>query len=223
MGEVVKKGNRKAKRKPVPKKAKDKPLTPRRAKFADNYADNGGIGKKAAEDAGFAKGASAEVEASRLLRIAKVRERIAERIAEAGVDKSEVIGTLVSHMRADFADILPDDKFIQQARANGVSHLLKELEITERSIPAEVDEEGEEVQPVILERKYKIKIHDSYSAAKQLCSVFGLNKKEGENPEDEKVRVETAIRTYIERTGASRDVAIKNLTPFIPEVSKYAN
>lgn len=227
MKKVVEKGKgaegRRRATKSAKKNAEGKPLPLRREKFVDNYIANGGNGKKAAEDAGFAPGHSAETEASRLLRNAEVQRRIRERVAEAQIDPQEVVGTLVSHMRADFADLLPEDAFVQEARRNGVSHLLKELEITERSIAAELDREGKVLTPATTERKYKIKIHDSYSAARQLCSVFGLNKKEGENPEDEKARVERAIDAYIERTGATRDVAIRNLIPFLPEVSKYAN
>jgi hypothetical protein len=103
-------------------------------------------------------------------------------IRAAQIDTNEIVGTLVSHMRGDLADIVPDDDVLAQARANGVSHLIKEIEITK---------DGRET-------KYKIKIHDSQSAAKQLCNVFGLEKLPAPNPETVS-RLDRAIERFIEK------------------------
>jgi phage terminase small subunit len=158
--------------------AESKRLPLKRERFVDNYLENGGNGKKAAEDAGFAAGHGAETEAWRLLRNADVQARIRERIKEAGLNPQEIIGILVSHMRGDLADILPEHKILKAAKDAGVSHLIKEIEVTEHELPCA---EGE--KPVI-EVKTKIKIHDSQSAAKHLTSVFGLEKSPETHPND---------------------------------------
>ena len=180
MGRTTKGASKVAsKRKPAQKNAKEKPLTPRREKFAHNYVDNGGNGKKAAEDAGFAKGASAEVEASRLLRNAKVQEIIRARQAEAQIEKSEIIGTLASHMRGDLTDLLSDgDEIRELAHSRGVSHLIKKLKRKTRYYSNGPGKEPDE------EVTYEFELYSAQEAAKQLCSVFGLNKLPSENPVD---------------------------------------
>jgi hypothetical protein len=67
-------------------------LKPKRETFVENYLSNGGNGQKAAEDAGFAPGASARVEASRLLTIPNIQAKIQARIAESRVAADEIVG-----------------------------------------------------------------------------------------------------------------------------------
>jgi hypothetical protein len=43
------------------------------------------------------------------------------------VQTNEVIGTLVSHLRADLGDILPDNPIVKQAKAVGLSHLRRKV------------------------------------------------------------------------------------------------
>jgi hypothetical protein len=194
------------------KASKDKP---RKDKLIEGVL-RGKTPAKAARDAGFSE-SYARVNVYRELAKASVQERIAARQAEAKVETNEIIGTLASQMRADLADILPKDEIMQRAKEAGVSHLIKKLRIKTRFISNGPGKKPDK------EVTHEIEMYSAQEAAKQLCSVFGLNKKEGENPIDEQERVERAIETYITRTGASRAEAIKNLIPFLPEVSKYAN
>jgi phage terminase small subunit len=188
---------RKASKKGAKKAAEN--LTPRQKKFVEGVLRHGN-GTKAAKDAGYSK-KTARVIASQNLTKLNIQERIQARIREAQIDTNEIIGTLVSHMRGNFADLLPRDAFIQEAHENGASHLIKEVEITERTVPAEVDRKGKVLQQAALERKYKIKIHDPQAAAKHLCSVFGLEKLPAPNPEAVKV-LDEKVKQFIERAAA---------------------
>ena len=149
-------------------------LTAKQKIFIESYLANGNNGKKAAESAGYAKGHGAETEASRLLRNAEIQERINARIAEAGVQANEVIGVLVSHMRADIAEIMPDNPVVKRAKEAGVSHWIKRLTIKEywdKSKGAVVQETS-------------VELHSSQAAAKQLCSIMGLDTAPQKNPYD---------------------------------------
>jgi hypothetical protein len=177
-------GGRKASKKPPVKKgsaknAEAKPLPPRRQKFVDNYIANGGNGRKAAEDAGFAPGHGAETEAWRLLRNAEVRKVIQTRQAEANVEKAEIIGTLASHMRGDLTDLLYDgDEIRELARSRGVSHLIKKLKRKTRYYSNGPSKDPDK------EVTYEFEMYSAQEAARQLCTVFGLNKLPSENPVD---------------------------------------
>ena len=149
-------------------------LTAKQEKFVENYLSNGNNGKRAAEDAGYAKGHAAETEASRLLRNAEIQERVRARVAEAGVQTNEVIGTLVSHMRADLADIDPEHPLLKRAKAAGVSHWIRKLTIKEYFDKSK--------QAVVTETT--VEIHNSQTAAKQLCAVMGLEVAAAKNPYD---------------------------------------
>jgi hypothetical protein len=162
-----------------------------RQRLKDEGALQGKSLRRAALDAGYAP-STANSNIYKEQEKARTSERIQARVREAQIDTNEVIGTLVSHMRGDFADIIPDDPFIQQAKVNKVSHLLKEVEITERTIL------GEDGGANVLEKKYKIKIHDSQSAAKHLCNVFGLEKLPAPNPETVR-KLDEAVRRFIEK------------------------
>jgi phage terminase small subunit len=152
----------------------DDGLTNKRELFIEHYISNGYNGKKAAESAGYAKGHGAETEASRLLRNAEIQERVRARVAEAGVQANEVIGVLVSHMRADIADIDPDNPIVKAAKARGVSHWIKKLVVKkyyDKSKDAVVTETV-------------VELHNSQAAAKQLCTIMGLDTAPQKNPYD---------------------------------------
>jgi phage terminase small subunit len=152
----------------------DNGLTNKREMFIENYLSNGNNGKRAAEDAGYAKGHAAETEASRLLRNAEIQERVRARVAEAGVQTNEVIGTLVSHMRADLADVYPEHPLLKRAKAAGISHWIRKLTIKEyfdKSKQATVTETS-------------VELHNAQTAAKQLCAVMGLEVAAAKNPYD---------------------------------------
>ncbi len=132
--------------------------------------------RRAALDAGYAK-STASVDIYRLLEKPSVQARIRARIRDAELNTNEIIGTLVSHMRADLADICPDDPTLQAAKEAGVSHLIKKIRRKERFIPREGQEPEREVIT-------EIEVHDSQSAAKHLIGVFGLEKRPETHPND---------------------------------------
>jgi phage terminase small subunit len=179
--------------------------TAKQSKFVDNYLENGGNATKAARDAGYSPKVAAEVGCENL-RKSNVQERIRERIREANLNPQEIIGTLVSHMRGDLADILPEHKILKAARDAGVSHLIKEIEVTEHELPCA---EGE--KPII-EVKTKIKIHDSQSAAKHLTTVFGLEKAKETHPADverAEAQKREALREWFEQQGILTSDAVQ--------------
>ncbi len=98
-------------------------LTAKQEKFVENYL-SGGNATQAAGDAGYRhpnkRGPENVVKSG-------IQERIAERMQEARIHTDEVIGTLVSHLRADLGDILPDNPIVKQAKAVGLSHLIRKL------------------------------------------------------------------------------------------------
>jgi phage terminase small subunit len=159
-------------RKKTPETA-DKPAVrrrtnPDREQFAHSYFANGSNGKRAAEEVGYAPGASAEVAASRLLRNERVRERIAELTAEAGQTTApEVLGLLTSHMRGDLADLLPDDPDLRRASEAGVSHLIRKWKRTQRVVERRGDE-------VLIERSIEVELHDAQRAAVVLGKLTGI-------------------------------------------------
>jgi hypothetical protein len=169
---------RKAKQSSKGEIAKVPELPPRREKFVDNYLANGGNGTKAAESAGYAPGAGAEVEASRLLRNAKVRAHIEARLNDARIKNNEILGTLASHMRGDLADIFPNNPILKAAKESGHSHLIRKLKQRERFIP---QEKG---KPPIREVDTEVELHDAHSAAKYLAKVRGLEQAPRENDAD---------------------------------------
>jgi hypothetical protein len=152
----------------------DNGLTNKREMFIENYLSNGNNGKRAAEAAGYAKGHAAETEASRLLRNAEIQERVRARVAESRVQTDEVIGTLVSQMRADIAEILPDNPIVAAASARGVSHWIKKLIVKEY-----YDKRKDAVV-----KETTIELHSSQAAAKQLCTIMGLDTAPQKNPYD---------------------------------------
>jgi hypothetical protein len=157
----------------------DAQIRPQHAAFADNWVDNGGNGKQAAEDAGFASGDSAAVAASRLLRRADVQARIQERRAAAAVSDDEIVGTLVEHMRGDITDALPeDDPFVIQVRSSGVSRLIKKLRIKTRFIPRGDGKEPER------EVTHELEFYDAQAAARTLGKYKGLEQAARENDVD---------------------------------------
>jgi phage terminase small subunit len=105
---------------------------------------------------------------------AEIERRRESRMAEANIHANEVLGTLVSHLRADLGDILPDNPIVKQAKAVGLSHLLRKVTVKEyfdKSKQATVTETT-------------VELHNSQTAAKQLCAVMGLEVAAAKNPYD---------------------------------------
>lgn len=125
----------------------------------------------------------------------------------ADITAIEVIGLIASQMRADIADVLPDEPIVIAARKAGVSHLIKELdvrEIVKRSLST-----GDDVE--VVERHVKVKLHDSQKAAQMLTKLMGL-----EARDDELERTRTAIRTAMAMLDLTADEAILKITPHYP-------
>lgn len=122
-----------------------------------------------------------------------IQERIQKRIEEAKVQTNEVIGTLVSHMRGDLAEVLPDNEFLSRAKAAGLSHLVKKVKTTER-----YTKDGERIVT------HEFEMYSAQEAAKQLCAVFGLIKLPATNPND---AAKEALRAILAETGLAEDRA----------------
>lgn len=90
------------------------------------------------------------------------------RLAESMVDPNEIIGTLVSHMRADIYYAYPDSPILQAAHEKGVSHLIKKCKAKEREYF------DEDLDRMVTLRETEIEMHDSQAAAGKLVNVFGL-------------------------------------------------
>jgi phage terminase small subunit len=192
------------------RKASKKPSV-RERKLVENVL-RGDKPPTAARKAGYSESV-ARVDVYRILAKPSVRERIEARMRDAEVTTNEIIGTLVSQMRGDFADILPEDEFFKKCRENGVSHLIKEVETTKHVLA------GEDEESCVTEVKRKIKIHDAQAAAKQLCNVFGLEKLPAPNPEAMK-RLDEAVDRFIEKAAkkgikVTPEQARAKLMPFI--------
>jgi len=150
-------------------------LTMKQKIFVENYLSNGGNATQAARDAGYSGSPDTLKQmASENLAKPYIQERINARIAEAGVQANEVIGTLASHMRADIADIVPNNPIVRRARESGVSHWIRKLTVKEyfdKSKQATVTETT-------------VELHNAQTAAKQLCAVMGLDVAPQKNPYD---------------------------------------
>ncbi len=148
-------------------------LTAKQEKFVENYLSNGGNATQAARNAGYSEKTANEQGSQNLAKLS-IQERVRARVAEAGVQTNEVIGTLVSHMRADLADVYPEHPLLKRAKAAGISHWIRKLTLKEyfdKSKQATVTETT-------------VELHNSQTAAKQLCAVMGLNVDSQRNPYD---------------------------------------
>jgi hypothetical protein len=146
-------------------------LTAKQRIFVEGCIANGGNATKAARDAGYKH---PNVQGAQNLVKLGVREHINARIAEAKIHTDEVIGTLVSHMRADLADVYPEHPLLKRAKAAGVSHWIRKLTIKEYFDKSK--------QAVVTETS--VELHNAQTAAKQLCAIMGLNVDSQRNPYD---------------------------------------
>lgn len=134
------------------------------------------------------------------------REELARRqeilSSAANVTAAEVIGLLASQLRADIADVLPDEPIVMAARERGVSHLIQQIEVTTMT-----RSDGSE------EKKVKLKMVDAGKAAAQLSRLMGL-----EARDDELERARTAIRSLMALQEISAEEAIIKLSSHFPVV-----
>jgi phage terminase small subunit len=150
-------------------------LTNKQKMFVESYLANGGNGVRAAEQAGYAGGDNTlRAIASENLTKPNIRGRIRERVSEAQVEANEVIGTLASHMRADIGEIMPDNPVVRQAKAVGLSHLIRKVTVKEYFDKTK--------QAVVTETT--VELHNAQTAAKQLCAIMGLEVAAAKNPYD---------------------------------------
>jgi len=176
----------------IPARAGDKPKrkpTLKQQKFVEEVLKDGNA-TRAARAAGYKH---PNVQGAQNLVKLSVQERIQSRIEDSKVQTNEVIGTLVSHMRGDLAEILPDNDFLIKAKAVGLSHLVKKVKTTER-----YTKEGERIVT------HEFEMYSAQEAAKQLCAVFGLIKMPAANPND---AAREALRAILSETGLSEDKA----------------
>lgn len=188
--------------------------TPKQAMFIEYYLANGQNATEAARQAGFTgSDETLRVIGYQLVNKHHLRERIAERVAEAGVTSDAVIGTLASHLTSDVTDLL--DEFgrvdLELIRAKKLGHLIKKIK-TRRFV---LRPENEAVEVMELE------LYSAQNAATQLCKVLGIERAPLGNPADDKARVERAIQAWLDDCpGATREDAVRYLGREMPEVEQ---
>jgi hypothetical protein len=143
-------------------------------KFVEGFLQHANA-SRAARDAGYSP-SSAHVTASRILRRQDVQSQIKSRIEEAQIDTDEIIGTLVSHMRADLGALLADDGSLDLAGAieNRSTHIIKKIKITRRPVRNNGASKEESATEPAEEITYEIVLHDAQAAARQLARIFSL-------------------------------------------------
>lgn len=169
-------------------KPKRKP-TLKQQKFTEEVLKDGNA-TRAARAAGYKH---PNVQGAQNLVKPSIQQRIQARLEDAKVQTNEVIGTLASHMRADIAEILPDNEVLKRAKRAGLSHLIKKMKTTER-----FTKDGERIVT------HEFEMYSAQEAAKQLCAVFGLNKLPGVNPND---AAKEAFQAILSETGLSEEKA----------------
>lgn len=147
----------------------DKELTNQQIRFCEEYVANKGNGKQAAILAGYSyKGA--EVTASQLLTIPKVKEKVerlrAETSKRVGLKAEHVIEELKSLGFSNLSDYLKDDMTLEDFKKlpRSVSAAIASIEIQKVSIPGT---EG-------TRETVKFKLHDKHKALDSLGKNFGI-------------------------------------------------
>lgn len=130
----------------------------------------------------------------------------------ATITQHEVIAMLVSHSRADIAEILPDIPIVKKARKAGVSHLIKEIEVRT------ITKRQADGSPPVVEEVVKLKLHDAQKSLGMLADMLGLKTRS-----DELETARTAIRVLIDVYGLTPQEAIHKLSAHMPAVHKVAS
>jgi len=188
-------------------------LTYREHMFINEYINNGGNGKQAAIAAGYGSG-RADQSAYQVLHRLRVQQHIQDRLSESTVSADEIIGTLVSFMRGDIAEVLDGngDFDINLVRERRLGHLLKTVTRTTRKI------KGEPGQPPEFVQDYRIQLHSPVQAASILARLTGLNRKNSDLPSDHIAAeetspdtVETSSETHVETSASTQGGQVGNL------------
>lgn len=159
-------------------------LKPKHRAFIDHYLKNGGNAVQAALDAEVAATYTvAAVAARRLIKNAKVRKELENRIAAGAMcTPGEVVGTLALHLRSDLSDVLSVPftgdalEWAEELKKRGLGKLLKKLKLRRRW-----ESRGDEKIAV---DEIEIETYSAQEAASKLAKIFGLEISPKLHPED---------------------------------------
>lgn len=163
-------------------KPKDE-LKPRQRLFVEYYLGECQFnGTDAARKAGYSGTDNAlAVRASELLRIRKVQEVIASRVADAAMPANEVLSRLSNIARGDVADVLDEDgRFdFQKARTAKKTGLLKKLKrkTTKKQVDAHAegdDEEAETIETSVVYEEVEFEMYSAHEALRDLGKYHKL-------------------------------------------------
>jgi hypothetical protein len=141
---------------------------------------------------------------SRLMTNDDIQERVdkrrAEAMARAGIQTDVVIGSLAEIATSSLADVLPDDEFLQKARALGTDHLIKKLRRTVRTTSG-----GEKIET------YEYELFDRLNALSQLADNLGIKQQPRQNDADRDRRedYEALVERVIARAAAVGEVVTR--------------
>jgi hypothetical protein len=191
--------------------------------MVDGFVTNGGNATRAAIDAGYSPNHASQA-AWNVLNRPAVQERIRARIAHAGANPDEAIGSLVSQMRADVTDCFgPDGAFsVDLARENGLGHLLK----VSTTVHRKAGPDGS-LRPV--GDATKIEFLSPQTAALQLARInaaaSGADSAEQDQPRyttqervDFQKLVESSLRKFPD---ATREEILESIRDVMPEAARY--
>lgn len=172
------------------KASPDKDLTLKESLWLEAYLQTGNATEAAIRAYDCTEESARTIGAANLAKV-RIRERIRARVAEAGVETNEVIGTLASQMRCDGTEFLSDSGgfSVGDIRNRGLGHLIRKMKLRRVMEPGQ-DEEKIPVDIIELE------FHSSQQAAIQLCKVLGIEKQPAENPETLRREIERLAQEY---------------------------
>jgi phage terminase small subunit len=190
-------------------KTRNRTPTLKQTKFVEGVIQHGNA-SRAARDAGYSQ-RSARVLACRNLKRPDIQAQIKSRIESAEIDTNEIIGTLISHMRADIGNLLADDGSLDLAGAieNGSTHIIKKLTIRKRPMKGSTGDGAEPKE----ETTYEIVLHDSQAAAWRLARILHLEVKnrppEARRPTDDELAHRMADLLERARANGRREAAVQ--------------
>jgi hypothetical protein len=220
-GRKAQSGTQDAAKEPVNSKTtRNRAPTLKQKKFVEGVIQHGNA-SKAARDAGYSE-RSARVLGCRNLKRPDIQAQIKSRIESAQIDTDEIIGTFISHMRADIGNLLADDGSLDLARAieNGSTHIIKKLTIRKRPIKGIRNDAGGPIE----EKTYEIVLHDSQAAARHLARILHLEVKhrpiEARRPTDDELAHRMADLLERARAAGRREGANRQPTQTIESRSE---
>lgn len=167
-------------------KPEDKPLSPKQERFVEAILNPDTTARQAALDAGYATGPegsiSANVQATKLLRLPNIAKRIAERKKEvaqfANITPAQVLGATALRAFATIDDAFDDEGHfdIKKARETGAIHLIKKISRT-------MNKYGETIA---------VEFYSNESAQDKLGQYLGMERLPMHNPET----IEKVLKAY---------------------------